>query len=205
MPPLAGVTTAPLLAADGSILVSAGYDRAHAMWCEPVPDLSVPSRPTRADARMHSCFSAPRSAHFPLPGHLWCPAAKSWRWISTSRPSACGERVLAALLTACCRPSLLARTRRVDRGAVGVGRRQRQRAAGEGDLPDRIWLSAFCIHTRSRPSGTRQAAGGSADRGRPAVFLDNLNSTALRSNTLASVLTDDLPTSASWVAQRWSR
>ena len=48
LPPLAGVTTAPLLAADGSILVRAGYDRAHAMWCEPVPDLTVP---IRADAR----------------------------------------------------------------------------------------------------------------------------------------------------------
>jgi hypothetical protein len=33
LPPLAGVSTAPLLSADGSVRVADGYDRATGLWC----------------------------------------------------------------------------------------------------------------------------------------------------------------------------
>jgi hypothetical protein len=50
LPTLAGICTAPLLSADGSIRTAAGYDQATGLWCASIPDLQVPERPTRDEA-----------------------------------------------------------------------------------------------------------------------------------------------------------
>ena len=52
LPPLNGITTAPLLHDNGTIRSARGYDVASGMWCESVPDLTgrIPDRPTREDA-----------------------------------------------------------------------------------------------------------------------------------------------------------
>ena len=49
--PLAGITTAPVLAADGSIRDVEGYDPETGLWCCSVPRLAVPERPDLEDAK----------------------------------------------------------------------------------------------------------------------------------------------------------
>ena len=50
LPPLAGISTAPLLARDGAIRHAVGYDKATGLWCCQVPLLSVADRPRHDDA-----------------------------------------------------------------------------------------------------------------------------------------------------------
>jgi hypothetical protein len=50
LPPLAGVSTAPLLSADGSVRGADGYDPTTGLWCCGVPRLRLPVRPSRAEA-----------------------------------------------------------------------------------------------------------------------------------------------------------
>jgi len=49
--PLAGITTAPVLAADGPIRDVAGYDLETGLWCCRIPKLVVPERPTLVDSK----------------------------------------------------------------------------------------------------------------------------------------------------------
>jgi hypothetical protein len=51
LPPLAGVTTAPLLSADGTVRSADGYDRSTSLWCCDIPTLKLPARPSDADAQ----------------------------------------------------------------------------------------------------------------------------------------------------------
>jgi hypothetical protein len=85
LPPLAGVTSAPLLAGGGSILVRAGYDRSHSMWCEPVPDLPLPARPTRAeaDAALLLLRRAFRTFPFAKSPLVTCGEIMWWRWFAS--------------------------------------------------------------------------------------------------------------------------
>ena len=48
--PLAGISTAPLLSADGSVRTADGYDPDTGLWCRSVPTLRLPSEPSRTDA-----------------------------------------------------------------------------------------------------------------------------------------------------------
>jgi hypothetical protein len=48
--PLAGITTAPVLAADGMVRVAAGYDPSSELWCAAVPPLQISERPNRQQA-----------------------------------------------------------------------------------------------------------------------------------------------------------
>jgi hypothetical protein len=52
LPPLNGITTAPLLRDDGTIACATAYDRASGMWCEHIPDVAglIPDCPTREEA-----------------------------------------------------------------------------------------------------------------------------------------------------------
>src|SRR5262249_46643927 len=51
LPALAGITTAPVLAEDGSIRDVKGYDPETALWCCRVPKLIVPEQPNFEDAK----------------------------------------------------------------------------------------------------------------------------------------------------------
>jgi hypothetical protein len=42
VPPLAGITTAPLLRADGTIICKTGYDAATQVYCDKPPEIAVP-------------------------------------------------------------------------------------------------------------------------------------------------------------------
>jgi hypothetical protein len=50
LPPLAGITTAPVLALDGTVRTAEGYDPATQLWCARMPTLSIPDQPSRKEA-----------------------------------------------------------------------------------------------------------------------------------------------------------
>lgn len=190
VPPLAGITTAPLLAPDGSILVHSGYNPDLAMWCDRVSDLSVPNVPTRAQAEAALALLRKTFRTFPFAGSPTISRGMI-NEVDVSKPASAAESAfLAALLTACCRPSLpLAPGLLIVAPAVsgaGSGKGLLARAVCEiayGSQP-----SAFTAgHDRDELDKRLVAALIEAT---PAVFLDNVNGTALRSNTLANILTE---------------
>ncbi|WP_431270272.1 hypothetical protein [Dankookia sp. P2] len=48
--PLNGIASSPLLHEDGTMRVTEGYDPATRLWCQRVPEIVVPARPTQDDA-----------------------------------------------------------------------------------------------------------------------------------------------------------
>ena len=179
LPALAGVTTAPLLAADGSILVSAGYDSAHAMWCEPVPDLTVPDRPTRAQADASLLILRNAFCTFPFAGSPMVERGATMVVDTSKPPSAAESAFLAALQTACCRPSLW-----LAPGVLIVAPEVSGAGSGKGLLVRAICLIAFgCPPSAFTPGHDRQELDkrlvAALIEAAPAVFLDNLNSVAL--------------------------
>jgi hypothetical protein len=44
--PFNGITTAPILARDGSFRTGSGYDEATGLWCHQIPAVNVPKHPT---------------------------------------------------------------------------------------------------------------------------------------------------------------
>jgi hypothetical protein len=190
LPPLAGVTTAPLLSDDGSILVHAGYNALHAMWCEPVPDVGVPIRPTRSEADAALLLLRTAFRTFPFAGSPMMPHGDIFVIDINKPPSAAESAFLAALLTACCRPSLW-----LAPGVLVVAPEVSGAGSGKGLLVRSICQVAFGCPPSAFAAGHDQheldkRLVAALIEATPAVFLDNLNSTALRSNTLASVLTE---------------
>jgi hypothetical protein len=110
LPPLNGISPAPLLRAYGTIHARPGYDEATGLWLETVPDIaaSVPRRPTESDAERALrllrntfstfCFADASMTQVP---DISVPL------VDLEQPPGLDEStLLAALLTAVCRPSL---------------------------------------------------------------------------------------------------
>jgi hypothetical protein len=190
LPPLGGVATSPLLADDGTFGTTTGYDRTRSLWCEAVPDVAVPDHPTRRDAETALRLLREAFRSFPFKDAVTIQH-DGLALVDTSTPPEMAEScLLAGLLTAACRVSLdLAPGLLVTAPEVtGTG-------SGKGLLVRAICTVAFGAPPAAFTSGhDRQELDkrlvaeliGAA----PAVFLDNVNSTALRSDTLASVMTE---------------
>jgi hypothetical protein len=190
--PLKGVTTAPLLAADGSIRVGHGYDEATGLWCCKVPAVEVPDSPTLDDARAALRRLRISFRTFPFAdatavreSNVGVPA------VDISRPPGRDESAfLVGLLTAVCRPSLpLAPGLLISAPSIsGAG-------SGKGLL-----VRAICEVTLGLPPHAftvchdkgelEKRIGAALIEGTPVLFLDNVNDTALRCDLLASVLTE---------------
>jgi hypothetical protein len=50
LPPLTGISTAPILTPDGTIRTAEGYDQATGLWCASVQALQILEHPTRLQA-----------------------------------------------------------------------------------------------------------------------------------------------------------
>ena len=190
--PLDGIASAPLLAADGSARAVEGYDAGARMWCERIPDVTVPDNPTEEEARAALArlrlrlrtFAFADARKVMLPG---CPVPV----VDVTQPPGVDESAaLAALLTAVCRPSLylapgLAVTAPSYSGA-GSGKGLLVRvlcAVAYGVPPVTITAGAEAEELEKRIASALMEAA-------PAIMLDNLNATALRSATLESALTE---------------
>ena len=190
--PLDGIASAPLLHDDGSIRTAEGYDDQTRLWCERVPTVTVPDAPTKADAEaalMH-LRTAFRTFCFADASRVTDPAYPV-PVVDVSKPAGADESgFLVGLMTAVCRPSLPLAPGLAIRAANLSGS-----GAGKGMLVRAICAIAFGAHPRAMTAGhdpaeleKRITAGLiSADF---ALFLDNLNSTALKSDALASAITE---------------
>jgi hypothetical protein len=192
LPPLAGVSTAPLLSVDGSVRAADGYDIVTALWCCRIPALRLPLRSSFADAEAALRLLRQTFHTFPFadaPGR-W-DASLGVEVIDITEPPGRDESAfLVALLTAVCRPSLwLAPGMLVTAPAVsGAG-------SGKGLLVRAICTIAFGIRPRAFTAGSERQEldkrlAAELIEAQPTLFLDNANGIALRSDTLASVLTE---------------
>lgn len=190
LPGLDGISTAPLLRDDGLILTVPGYDAARMIWCEPCPDILVPDRPTREDAEAALLVLRQRISTFPFADALTVTRDGVVMVDTAKAPHVMESMALAALLTAVCRPSLekapgLIVTAPSVTGA-GTGKGLLVRAIAEiafGNQPAAITAG----HDRQELDKRIVAALIEAS---PVLFLDNLNGATLRSDTLASVMTE---------------
>jgi hypothetical protein len=192
LPPLNGITTAPLLSDDGSIRTASGYDAATGLWCENVPDVAsfVPDRPSRDEAA--AALLAVRDVF-----KTFCFADAKTIMIGgvnavdiCSPPGMDESSFLCSLLGSVCRASLWLGPGSLFRAAPHSGS-----GAGKGLLARCICAVAY----GRQPSAV--TAGGSAEElekrisaalleGGPAILLDNFNNITLRSASLESALTE---------------
>ena len=108
LPPLAGVSTAPLLSKDGSVRTADGYDPVTTLWCCNIPALKLPSRPSCGDAEEALGMLRQPFQTFPFGDspRRW-DASRGVEIIDITQPPGQDESAfLLALLTAVCRPSL---------------------------------------------------------------------------------------------------
>ena len=194
LPGLAGVTTAPVLAPDGAILDRDGYDPGTQLWCAKVPTVNVPARPTRTEAEAALMTLRQAFRTFPFAD---APKVKATvdgavlDVVDTGKPAMLDETAaLAALLTAVCRPSL-----HLAPGFLVTAANLSGAGAGKGLLVRSIVAVAFGIRPSAFTPGREKDEMdkrlvseliGAA----PTLFLDNVNNASLKSDTLASVLTE---------------
>ena len=106
--PLAGISPAPLLSADGSVRTVDGYDPETGLWCRSVPTLRLPSQPSRADAEegLRQLRHTFRTFPFSDASRIWdCSLGVELVDLGRS-PGRDESAFLLDLLTAVCRPSL---------------------------------------------------------------------------------------------------
>jgi hypothetical protein len=188
--PLAGITTAPVLTPGGSILARGGYYPDLALWCVPSFDITVPDCPTRQDAEAALLALRAAFATFPFKDAVTV-VRDGLTVVDTSKPASEAESSFqAGLMTAICRPSLY-----LAPGLLVVAPDVTGAGTGKGLLVRCINAIAYGCQPAAFTAGhDRQELDKRlvADliEAAPCLFLDNVNATALRSATLASVLTE---------------
>jgi len=194
VPALNGIASAPLLHADGTIHAVDGYDTETGMFCENVPDVEhfVPVLPTKeqAEAALLKIRTTWRTFPFKDAAKVVDPALKV-RVVDVGQPPMKDETAfLCGLLTAVCRPSL-----HTAPGLLLHAPAMSGAGTGKGLLARTI----ACIAFGRSPHAVTQ--GGTAEElekrisselieGAPVLFLDNFNGVALKSDTLASAITE---------------
>jgi hypothetical protein len=192
--PFRGITTAPVLNDDGDIRVAAGYDHDSGLWCHNVPSIQVEDRPTENEARAALLRLRERFRTFPFAD---CKriAEGELQVVDISQPPGLDESTfMVALMTAVCRQSLqLAPGFLCDAPSLsGAG-------TGKGLLVKAVSIvasgappSAFTGGHDEEELDKRLTSALIAAR--PALFLDNLNAKELKSDVLASALTEPVAT-----------
>ncbi len=190
--PLDGITTAPLLASDGSLRVVEGYDPVTRLWCEKPPGITVPDDPTRADAaaallelrRWFRTFAFADAVRV-------TEADNGLAVVDTTLPPGVDESgYLVALLGAVCRPclrlapALMLRAPQFSGSGTGKGLLVRMASAiAFGQHPVAITAGGTNEELDKRITAALMEAGTT-------LFLDNVNATSLKSDVLASAITE---------------
>lgn len=188
-----GITTAPILSSDGSIRVAQGYDQATGLWCHNVPELNIPERPTEQDVRSALALLRHTFRTFPFTdGVRSFDQALGVEIITpNSSPGLDESCFLCGLVTAACRPSLplapglLCNAPEISGSRVGKGKLMRAVSiVGSGASPE-----AFTAGHDNQELDKRLTAA--LIESQPVVFLDNVNGRILKSEVLASALTEN--------------
>lgn len=193
LPPLNGIASSPLLREDGDIYAVPGYDPVSGMWVEDIPDLAgrIPASPTRADAERALSVVRDHFRTFCFADAQTIPGPGGVQIVDTARPPGRDESAfLVGLMTAVCRPSL-------DRapGLLLKAPPLSGAGAGKGLLARCICLVAYGLQPHAVTSGSsaeelEKRIAAELIEGNPVLFLDNLNNTALKSDLLASAITE---------------
>jgi hypothetical protein len=191
--PLNGIASAPLLQHDGGISSSKGYDPASGMWCENVPDVEglVPERPIKDEAAAALRLIRETFKTFCFADAVVRDDVSGVAVVDPSRsPGRDESAFLVALLTAVCRPSLHLAPGALLRAAPMSGA-----GAGKGLLARCICIVAFGREPHAVTAGAtsdelEKRIAAELMEGSPALFLDNLNNTAFKSDLLASAITE---------------
>jgi putative DNA primase/helicase len=192
LPPLAGISTAPLLSDDGSVRAADGYDPKTALWCCGIPRMALPPCPSRRDAEAALRILRQAFRTFPFADGLrhWDDTLGA-EVIDTLEPPGRDESAfLMALLTAICRPSLW-----LAPGMLFTAPAMSGAGSGKGLLVRAICTIAYGIRPRAFTTGGERheldkRLAAELIEAQPGLFLDNANGMTLRSDTLASVLTE---------------
>lgn len=192
LPKLVGISTSPLLSADGAIRVADGYDRATGLLCCRNPTLEIASRPSQRDAEKALQLLRQTFRTFPFAdAPRQSDDALGVQVVDITEPPGQDESAfLLGILTAVCRASLpLAPGLLVTAPAIsGAG-------SGKGYLVRATCLLAFGSHPYSFTTGGERKEfdkrlTAELVEGQPMIFLDNANGLVLESALLASVMTE---------------
>ncbi len=153
LPPLDGISTAPLLSADGSIQWADGYDDKSKLWCSNIPKLAPPTRPSRAEAEAALLLLREAFKTFPFSDAVRRPDdAPAVEVVDIGSAAGTGrERLPPRAAHRRLSPKPVARAGVPVYRAGRVGGRKRQGPAGPRDLRHRLWNPSSCIHDRRRP------------------------------------------------------
>jgi hypothetical protein len=190
LPPLEGITSAPLLSDDGTVRTADGYDPVTGFFCFNAPSITISERPTRGDAEASLLLVRRHLRTFAFAD---AERVREMRLdvVDISKPPRADESAaLHALLTAICRPSLW-----LAPGFLCTAASVSGAGAGKGLLVRAITAIALGIRPSAISPGhnmeelDKRLVAALIDA-RPVVFVDNLNNTTLKSDTLASALTE---------------
>jgi hypothetical protein len=192
LPLLTGISTAPVLAADGTVRTAEGYDHSTGLWCAGVPKLQLPEYPSRARAEAGLRLLREAFRTFPFgDGVRRKDTALGLEVLDLDElPGHDESTLLVGLLTAVCRPNLWLAPGVIVRAPEISGA-----GTGKGLLVRSVCAIAFGVPPRAfTKGGARQELdkrlASDLIEAAPTVFLDNANGSTLRSETLASVLTE---------------
>jgi hypothetical protein len=188
--PLVSISTAPILAKDGTIQTVTGYQTATGVFCCNIPDLDIPEKPTRAEAEAALATLRQPFRTFPF-ADAKRRTEDGVEVIDLAEPPGYDESAFfSGLLTAICRQSLwLAPGLLLNAPSIsGAG-------TGKGLLVRAISLIAYGLLPRPFPPGNDRhemdkRLVAEVIQGNPIVFMDNINGVTLKSDTLASFLTE---------------
>jgi hypothetical protein len=191
--PFNGITTAPILAGDGSFRTVSGYDEKTGLWCHNIPAVNVPARPTEAQAKasVDALRYFFRTFAF-ADAEMNRDPSLNVDVINPDAPIGLDESsFLVSLMTGVCRASLP-----LAPGILATAPAFSGAGTGKG-----LVTKAICIiASGAKPSAfTSGHDAGEMDKrltaalieARPAIFLDNFNSKNLTSDILASALTEN--------------
>lgn len=192
LPKLGGISFTPVLTDDGKMRCVEGYDPESRLWCMAVPELSIPDNPTMEEARESLLVLRGSFKTFPFAdSKLIKTDVKGIKVVDTSVPPGMDESAfLVGLMTAACRASLWLAPGLIISAAVISGA-----GTGKGKLIRAICAIAHGVQPRAFTAGNDRheldkRLVAELIEAAPALFLDNVNSTLLRSQTLASVMTE---------------
>jgi hypothetical protein len=190
--PLDGIASSPLLAEGGGVRVAEGYDEATRMWCERMPPVELHAEVSRdaAEAALERIRFRFRTFPFADAKKIHEPGVPVPEVDLSAAPGQDESAFLAALLTAVARPSLPLAPGLVVRAAASSGA-----GTGKGLLVRAICLTAYGrpphVVTYARdPEEQEKRIAAALLEAAPAVLLDNMNGAALRSDTLATAMTE---------------
>jgi hypothetical protein len=192
LPPLKGITSAPLLSADGTIRAANGYDANSGLWCANIPAVDIPASLSREAVTDALGLIREAFRTFPFADATRAPKVDGTPpSIDLARAPGHDESAfLAGLLTAVCRSSLVQAP-----GFVIAAPQLSGAGTGKGLLVRAISAIAFGVEPHAFTMGRDVAEldkrlASALMEAAPVLFLDNVNATSLRSDLLASVLSE---------------